>query len=94
MKLAIEHLEFPSVLKSKLNKYINTSKINIEYLNGSIIKLSNTNLGVINPHKVIVSNAKTFLIGYVYDNEEYIYIKEVNEKMAISKFITCINSLM
>jgi len=67
MKTTIEQLEFPSVLKSKLNKYINTSKINIEYLNGSIVKLSNTNLGVINPHKVIVSNTKTFLIGYVYD---------------------------
>lgn len=94
MKTAIEHLEFPSVLKSKLNKYINTSKINIEYLNGSIVKLSNTNLGIINPHKIIVSNDKTFLVGYVYDNEEYIYIKDVNEKMAIPKFISCVNSLM
>jgi len=94
MKTTIEQLEFPSVLKEKLNKHINTTRINVECLNGSHIKLSNTNLCIANPHKVIVSNSNTFLIGYIYDDENYIYLKDINEKMAISKFIACVNSLM
>ena len=48
MKTTIEQLEFPSVLKEKLNKHINTTRINVECLNGSHIKLSNTNLCIAN----------------------------------------------
>lgn len=94
MKTTIEHLEFPSVLKEKLDKHINTSKINVKYLSGNRIKFCKTNVGVIEPHKVIVLNSTTFLVGYVYDDEEYIYLKDINEKMSVSKFINCINLLM
>ena len=69
MKTTIAKLEFPSVIESKIKKLV-SSKVSVEFIAGKNIKLDNTNLGLIEPHKIIFSNDKTILIVLLYDHDD------------------------
>ena len=56
MNVSIEILEFPLCIKNKILRIKDITKLNIEYVSGKNIIFKNTNLGLFEPHKVIISN--------------------------------------
>ena len=56
MNVSIETLEFPLRIKNKILRIKDITKLNIGYISGKNIIFKNTNLGLLEPHKVIISN--------------------------------------
>ncbi len=56
MNVSIEILEFPLCIKNKILRIKNITKLNIEYIAGKNIVFNNSNLGLNEPHKIIISN--------------------------------------
>ena len=46
MKATIETLDFPECIKRKLKMKVGTSKLDIKFLSGHIIKFNKTNLSI------------------------------------------------
>ena len=91
MKTTITQLEFPSVIESKIKKLV-SSKVSVEFIAGKNIKLNNTNLGLIEPHKIIFSNDNTCLIVLCYDNDDNYYLYDLSNPVSFSKLITLVNT--
>ena len=71
MKTTIEELIFPESIKTKLKIKVSWSNLKVEYINGHIIKFNKTNLSIIDPHKIIISNIKfntIFHFGFFFIN--------------------------
>ncbi len=56
MNVSIETLEFSLCIKNKILSIKDITKLNIKYISGKNIIFKNTNLGLFEPHKVIISN--------------------------------------
>jgi len=64
MKTTIENLEFPCEIKKKLKMKVSMGNLEVEFINGHLIKFDKTNLSVQEPYKIIVSNKKKNTMGY------------------------------
>ena len=42
--------------------------LSINYIDGHLIKIDNTNLGTTEPYKIIIKNNTTTLIAYLYED--------------------------
>lgn len=93
MKTTIENLEFPSDIKKRLKMKVSTTKLNIEFLSGHIIKFNQTNISVREPHRIIVSNSKNTLIALLYDDIEKIYLPRENAIVSFTKYISILNTM-
>lgn len=52
--------------------------LSINLIDGHLIKVNNTNLGITEPYKIIVNSKITTLIAYWYeDMSRYIYLLEM-----------------
>ena len=65
----------------------------VEYINGHIIKFNKTNLSIIEPHKIIISNNKATLVALLYEDEEKIYLPRENAVISFTKYISIINAM-
>lgn len=72
MKTTIEQLNFPCEIKKKLKTKVSMGNLEIDFIDGHLIKFDKTNLSVQEPHKIIVSNTKKTLVALLYDDEEKI----------------------
>jgi|GEM_PF-3236704 len=93
MKITIEELEFPSQIKTKLSKMIKTSKINLEFINGKNIIFKNSNLGINEPHKVLISNDKSYLVVLIYEDEDNCYVNDLTNPISFTKLISIVNNM-
>ena len=76
-------------LKKKLefiSDFCNTTPI---FINGSIRKIDKSNLNFVEPHKVIIKN----IIFLVFNYSNDIYIKNLNNKIQLSKLENYIKSI-
>lgn len=76
-------------LKKKLEficDFCNTTPI---FINGSIRKIDKSNLNFVEPHKVIIKN----IIFLVFNYSNDIYIKNLNNKIQLSKLENYIKSI-
>ncbi len=64
MKTTIENLEFPCEIKKKLKMKVSMGNLEVEFIDGHLIKFDKTNLSVQEPYKIIVSNKKKNTMGY------------------------------
>ena len=64
MKTTIETLEFPCEIKKKLKMKVSMGNLEVEFIDGHLIRFDKTNLSVQEPYKIIVSNKKNTLILY------------------------------
>lgn len=76
MKITKKKLEFPKEIQNKCNRYLSRKNLDITYINGYMIKFSNTNISTISPHKILIkSDEKEVVIlyygEYLYDEELY-----------------------
>lgn len=93
MKTTIEELIFPESIKTKLKIKVSWSNLMVEYINGNIIKFNKTNLSIIGPHKIIISNNKATLVALLYEDEEKIYLPRENAVISFTKYISIINAM-
>ena len=91
MKTTIENLEFPCEIKKKLKMKVSMGNLELEFINGHLIKFDKTNLSVQEPHKIIVSNKKNTLIALIYNDEDKIYLPSVNAIISLTKYISILN---
>lgn len=93
MKTTIETLEFPCEIKKKLKMKVSMGNLDINYIDGHLIKLDKTNLSVQEPHKIIVSNKKNTLVALLYENEDKIYLPNEGVIISITKYISILNAM-
>ena len=91
MKTTIENLIFPCEIKKKLKIKESFGNLDIQYIDGYLIKFDKTNLSVTEPHKIIASNKKNTLIALLYDNEDKIYLPSDNAIISLTKYISILN---
>ena len=91
MKTTIENLEFPCEIKKKLKMKVSMGNLELEFINGHLIKFDKTNLSVQEPHKIIVSNKKNTLIALIYNDEDKIYLPSLNAIISLTKYISILN---
>ena len=92
MKMTIEELEFPSVIKVKLLKLINTSRINVEFVSGKRFAFNKTNLGIEKPNIVIFSNGIKYLEMIVYEDDDKFYTTDLSNSTSLTNLVKIINT--
>ena len=92
MKTTIENLKFPCEIKKKLKMKVSMGNLEVEFIDGHLIKLDKTNISVQEPHKIIVSNKKNTL-ALLYENEDKIYLPSENAIISITKYISILNTM-
>ena len=93
MKTTIGTLEFPCEIKKKLKMKVSVGNLEIEFIDGHLIKFNKTNLSVQEPYKIIVSNKNHTLIALLYDDEDKIYLPTENAIISITKYISILNTM-
>ena len=93
MKTTIENLEFPCEIKKKLKMKVSMGNLEVDFIDGHLIKFDKTNLSVQEPHKIIVSNKKNTLVALLYENEDKIYLPSENAIISITKYISILNTM-
>ena len=93
MKTTIENLEFPCEIKKKLKMKVSMRNLEVEFIDGHLIKFDKTNLSVQEPYKIIVNNKHHTLIALLYNDEDKIYIPSDNAIISITKYISILNTM-
>lgn len=94
MKIAIENLEFPSSIIETISKKVSLSNLDINLINGSLIHFNNTNLNLINPHKLIIKGSNKVLIAYIYKDNDKIFLPASNAFITTNKLINIMQLLL
>ena len=81
MKIIKQELQFEESLKQRLEFICEFAKVTLEFINGSIRKIENTNLSYIESHRVIAKDT-TFLV-FNYSND--VYISNLVQKIRLSE---------
>ena len=81
MKIIKQELQLEECLKQRLEFICEFSKVTPTFVDGSIRKLSQTNLTYIELHRVIIKNI-TFLV-FNYSND--VYISNLTKKIKLSE---------
>ncbi len=94
MNVSIELLEFPLCIKNKILRIKNITKLNIEYIAGKNIVFNNSNLGLNDPHKIIISNNTQSLFLLCYDNDSNLYNEDLSDTITITELTNIIEYLL
>ena len=93
MKTTIENLEFPCEIKKKLKMKVSMGNLEVEFIDGHLIKFDKTNLSVQEPYKIIVNNKHHTVVALLYNDEDKIYIPSDNAIISITKYISILNTM-
>ena len=94
MNVSIEILEFPLCVKNKILRINDITKLNIEYITGKNIIFNNSNLGLKEPHKIIISNDKKRIVLLCYDDDINLYNEDLSEIITISKLTDIVKKIL
>ncbi len=94
MNVSIEILEFPLCVKNKILRIKDITKLNIEYITGKNIIFNNSNLGLKEPHKIIISNDKKRIVLLCYDDDINLYNEDLSEIITISKLTDIVREIL
>ena len=94
MNVSIEILEFPLCVKNKILRINDITKLNIEYITGKNIIFNNSNLGLKEPHKIIISNDKKRIVLLCYDDDINLYNEDLSEIITISKLTDIVREIL
>ena len=94
MNVSIEILEFPLCVKNKILRINDITKLNIEYITGKNIIFNNSNLGLKEPHKIIISNDKKRIVLLCYDDDINLYNEDLSEIITISKLTDIVKEIL
>lgn len=94
MNVSIEFLEFPLCVKNKILRIKNITKLNIEYIAGKNIVFNHSNLGLNEPHKIIISNNTQSIVLLCYDDDSNLYNEDLSDTITITELTKIINRLL
>ena len=94
MNVSIEILEFPLCVKNKILRIKDITKLNIEYIAGENIIFNNSNLGLKEPHKIVISNGKETIVLLCYDDDTNLYNEDLSEIITISKLTNIVKEIL
>lgn len=95
MRIAsIEILEFPLCIKNRILRIKDIIKLYIEYIAGKNIVFNNSNLGLNEPHKIIISNNTQSLVLLCYDDDSNLYNEDLSDTITITELTKIINTLL
>ncbi len=94
MNVSIEILEFPLCIKNKILRIKNITKLNIEYVAGKNIVFNHSNLGLNEPHKIIISNNTKKTVLFCYDDDTNLYDEELSRTITIIELTNIIEHLL
>lgn len=94
MNVSIEILEFPLCIKNKILRIKDITKLNIEYIAGKNIVFNNSNLGLKEPHKIVISNNTQRIVLLCYDNDSNLYNEELSRTITINELTNIIEYLL
>lgn len=94
MNVSIEILEFPLCIKNKILRIKNITKLNIEYIAGKNIVFNNSNLGLNEPHKIIISNNTQRIVLLCYDDDSNLYNEDLSNTITITELTNIIEYLL
>ena len=94
MNVSIEILEFPLCVKNKILRIKDITKLNIEYISGKNIIFNNSNLGLKEPHKIIINNGIDKLVLLCYDDDTNLYNEELTNIITISELTNIVNEFL
>ena len=94
MNVSIEILEFPLYIKNKILRIKNITKLNIEYIAGKNIVFNNSNLGLNEPHKIIISNNTQSIVLLCYDDDSNLYNEDLSDTITITELASIVEYLL
>lgn len=94
MNVSIEFLEFPLCIKNKILRIKDITKLNIEYIAGKNIVFNNSNLGLKEPHKIIISNNTQKVVLLCYSDDTNLYDTELSRTITIAELTNIIECLL
>lgn len=94
MNVSIEFLEFPLCIKNKILRIKNITKLNIEYIAGKNIVFNHSNLGLNEPHKIIISNNTQGIVLLCYDDDSNLYNEALSDTITITELTDIIEYLL
>lgn len=94
MNVSIEILEFPLCIKNKIIRIKNITKLNIEYIAGKNIVFNHSNLGLNEPHKIIISNNTQRIVLLCYDDDSNLYNEDLSDTITITELANIIEYLL
>ena len=94
MNVSIEILEFPLCIKNKILRIKNITKLNIEYIAGKNIVFNHSNLGLNEPHKIIISNNTQSIVLLCYDDDSNLYNEDLSDTITITELASIVEYLL
>lgn len=94
MNVSIEILEFPLCVKNKILRIKDITKLNIEYIAGKNIVFNNSNLGLKEPHKIIISNGIDKLVLLCYDDDTNLYNEKLTAIITLSELTSIVSEFL
>ncbi len=94
MNVSIEILEFPLCIKNKILRIKNITKLNIEYIAGKNIVFNHSNLGLNEPHKIVISNNTQRIVLLCYDDDSILYNEDLSDTITITELSNIIEYLL
>lgn len=94
MNVSIEFLEFPLCIKNKILRIKNITKLNIEYIAGKNIVFNHSNLGLNEPHKIIISNNTQSIVLLCYDDDSNLYNEDLSDTITITELASIVEYLL
>ena len=94
MNVSIEILEFPLYIKNKILRIKNITKLNIEYIVGKNIVFNHSNLGLNEPHKIIISNNTQSIVLLCYDDDSNLYNEDLSDTITITELASIVEYLL
>ena len=80
IKIIKQEIKISHELKKKVEWACKLNSTKPIFINGSLLKLESTNIGYIEPHRVIINN-KTYLL---FNGHEFVYYRDLNTKIKLS----------
>ena len=94
MNVSIEILEFPLCVKNKILRIKDITKLNIEYIAEKNIVFNHSNLGLNEPHKIIISNNTQGIVLLCYNDDSNLYNEDLSDTITITELTKIINILL
>ena len=94
MNVSIEFLEFPLCIKNKILRIKDITKLNIEYIAGKNIVFNHSNLGLNEPHKIIISNNNQGIVLLCYNDDSNLYNEDLSDSITITELTNIIEYLL
>jgi len=80
--------------KEKILKIVHTSKIKIDFISGRKIIISNTNVALEDPNRIIFSNNEKYLEVLMYQDCNEFYVKDFYEPLSLNRLIKIVNKYL